>query len=137
MQRRFIALLVALSAALTFATAAGAAILARGTFVSFGGEPAAGAVTLVALPDGGRVLRFTKSAIGPGPALHIYLVAGNVNASADVKVYKDLGRLKATKGSQSYTIPRGLDTRRFRTVVVWCAEFKVAFGKALLKLVKG
>ena len=133
MQRRFVAVLVGTSVALVLATIASAAVVARGAFVSIGGEPAAGNVTLVALPNGSRFLRFTKSAIGPGPALHIYLVAGNVNASSDVKVFKDLGRLKATTGSQSYAIPRGLDTRRFRTVVVWCAEFKVAFGRVLLK----
>ena len=136
MQRSVVVFLVGSAAAFAFAASAGAAIIARGAFVSIGDEPAAGVVTLVAVPGGGRVLRFTKSAIGPGPALHIYLVAGNVNASADVKVFKDLGRLKATRGSQSYTIPRGLDTRRFHTVVVWCAEFKVAFGRALLTPVR-
>ena len=133
MQRRLVAVLISIAAAITLVASAGAAVIARGTFVSIDNEPAAGNVTVVKIANGSRILRFTKTAIGPGPALRIYLVAGIVNASTDVKVFRDLGRLKATTGSQSYTIPRSVDVRRFRTVVVWCADFSVAFGKAVLR----
>ena len=136
MHRRVLVGIAAACVALVLGGAADAAVIARGTLVSIGGEPAAGVATLAMRPDGARTLTFTKSAIGPGPALHIYLVAGTVNTSSDVKVFKDLGRLKRTTGTQSYSIPRGLDTRRFRTAVVWCADFNVAFGKALLTQVK-
>jgi Electron transfer DM13 len=126
------------ASALGLATTADAAgkPVARGKFVSIDNEPAAGNVALVRLASGKRVLRFTKSAIGPGPALRIYLVKGTVRGNKDVRTFRDLGPLKATTGSQSYAVPRRLDTRRFRSVVVWCADFSVAFGSALLKPVQ-
>jgi Electron transfer DM13 len=127
----------ALSALGVAATAdAAAKPVARGKFVSIDNEPAAGKVVLVRLANGKRVLRFTKSAIGPGPALRIYLVAGTVKGNKDVRVYRDLGALKKTTGSQSYPVPRGVNTLRFRSVVVWCADFSVAFGSAVLRPVK-
>lgn len=133
MQRAFMAVGATLATSLVLATYASAGVISRGMFTSINNEPAAGNVTLVKLADGRRLLRFTNSAIGPGPRLHVYLVAGTVGGSADVKVFKDLGPLKATTGSQSYSVPRSVDSKRFRTVVIWCAEFSVAFGKAVLR----
>ena len=47
-------------------------------------------------------------------------------------MFVDLGRLKAFSGSQNYTIPQGLDHRRYGSVVVWCEQFGVLISPAKL-----
>jgi hypothetical protein len=41
-----------------------------------------------------------------------------------------LGSLKGASGAQAYEIPAGTDLDTFRSVVVWCEDFSVAFGAA-------
>lgn len=74
--------------------------------------------------------------VGPGPAFHVYLVPkANVRASSDVEgtMFVDLGKLRAFKGSQNYSIPRGVDLRNYQSVVIWCAEFGVLISPADLE----
>ncbi|NKB55312.1 MAG: hypothetical protein GKS00_03155 [Alphaproteobacteria bacterium] len=74
--------------------------------------------------------------VGPGPKYHVYLVPkANVRESGDVKqtMFVDLGRLRAFKGSQKYTIPAGLGLNKFESVVIWCEEFSVLISPADLK----
>ncbi|MFQ5973712.1 MAG: DM13 domain-containing protein [Alphaproteobacteria bacterium] len=73
--------------------------------------------------------------VGPGPAFHVYLVdhpevraRGHVNDSKFV----DLGRLKAFKGSQTYTVPHGLSALDYASVVIWCKEFGVLISPAAI-----
>jgi hypothetical protein len=40
--------------------------------------------------------------------------------------------LKGNLGSQNYAIPAGIDVARYRSAVVWCNRFSVAFGAAPL-----
>ncbi len=71
--------------------------------------------------------------VGPGPKFHVYLVAKpSIRASGDVKEsgYVDLGRLRSFKGSQKYAVPNGIDPKRYRSVVIWCAEFAVLISPA-------
>jgi hypothetical protein len=71
--------------------------------------------------------------VGPGPAYHVYLVPkANVRSSDDVKdkMYVDLGRLRAFKGSQRYAIPDGVNLKDFPSVVIWCARFDVLISPA-------
>ena len=73
--------------------------------------------------------------VGPGPAFHVYLVPKpNILESDDVKgtMFVDLGRLRAFKGSQKYTIPAGINLKDFPSVVIWCAEFGVLISPAAL-----
>ena len=75
--------------------------------------------------------------VGPGPKFHVYLVPDNdVQTSDDVRntMYVDLGRLKAFKGSQNYTIPAGVNLSDFGSVVIWCEQFNVLISPATLKL---
>ena len=44
----------------------------------------------------------------------------------------DLGDLKGNIGPQNYEIPEGVDLSRYKTVVIWCVRFGVAFGAAEL-----
>jgi Electron transfer DM13 len=71
--------------------------------------------------------------VGPGPAFHVYLVPQpNVRSEADVKdkMYVDLGRLRAFKGSQRYAVPAGVDLTNFPSVVIWCERFGVLISPA-------
>jgi len=73
--------------------------------------------------------------VGPGPKFHVYLVPhDNVTESADVEgtMYIDLGRLKAFKGSQNYSVPAGVDLAQFGSVVIWCEKFGVLISPAKL-----
>ena len=74
--------------------------------------------------------------VGPGPKFHVYLVPkAMVRESAHVaqSMFVDLGRLRAFKGSQKYTIPAGIDLTKFDSVVIWCEQFKVLISPADLK----
>lgn len=74
--------------------------------------------------------------VGPGPKYHVYLVPKPmVRESAHVAqtMFIDLGRLRAFKGSQNYTIPAGVDLSKFDSVVIWCEQFKVLISPADLK----
>jgi hypothetical protein len=74
--------------------------------------------------------------VGPGPKFHVYLVPEkNVIPSTNVPktMYVDLGRLKAFKGSQNYSIPDGVDLSRYSSVVIWCEQFGVLISPAALK----
>lgn len=71
--------------------------------------------------------------VGPGPKFHVYLVPkAMVRESAHVAqtMFVDLGRLRAFKGSQQYTIPAGIDLSKFDSVVIWCEQFKVLISPA-------
>jgi hypothetical protein len=71
--------------------------------------------------------------VGPGPKFHVYLVPkGKIRASSDLtgEMFVDLGRLRAFKGSQRYTIPGGVDLSRFQSVIIWCEQFSVLISPA-------
>lgn len=73
--------------------------------------------------------------VGPGPAFHVYLVPQK-NVTTDTKVaetmFVDLGRLRAFKGSQVYSIPAGVDLKNYGSIVIWCKEFSVLISPATL-----
>jgi len=71
--------------------------------------------------------------VGPGPKFHVYLVPREkIRDSSDVKdtMFVDLGRLRAFKGSQKFSIPQGIDLTRYPSVVIWCAQFDVLISPA-------
>jgi len=71
--------------------------------------------------------------VGPGPKYHVYLVPkANIRKEADVKtaMFIDLGRLRAFKGSQRYSIPDGVDLKKYQSVVIWCEQFGVLISPA-------
>ena len=74
--------------------------------------------------------------VGPGPAFHVYLVPKasiRTNAEMTGVMYVDLGRLRAFKGSQRYTIPAGVNLKDYPSVIVWCERFSVLISPADLK----
>jgi hypothetical protein len=75
--------------------------------------------------------------VGPGPAFHVYLVPkASIRSSSEMKdvMFVDLGRLRAFKGSQRYTIPAGVDVAKYPSVIIWCERFGVLISPADLKI---
>lgn len=102
--------------------------LGRGGFES-AAHDTTGKATLIRLAEGGRVLTLTDFETDPGPDLRVYLVTGDVD---DLGGVVDLGGLKGNRGDQQYDVKRSVDAERYRTVVIWCRAFSVAFGSARL-----
>lgn len=88
-----------------------------------------GQASLIELAEGGRVLTLTDFETDPGPDLRVYLATGDTDELGDVV---DLGTLKGNRGDQQYDVAASIDTDRYRTVVIWCRAFSVAFGSAEL-----
>jgi hypothetical protein len=104
--------------------------LAKGTFQAADEGSASGSATLIRKAAGGRVLTLTNFAVNNGPDLRVYLVPGD---GRDTGRHIDLGGLKGNKGNQGYDVPSGADTGTYRTVVIWCRAFSVAFARAPLR----
>ena len=63
--------------------------------------------------------------------MRVYLVPRGVTRDGDVrKDFKDLGRLKGSKGNQQYSIPASVDLRRYRSVVFWCVPFTAILARS-------
>jgi electron transfer DM13 len=74
--------------------------------------------------------------VGPGPAFHVYLVPkASIRSSSDLKevMFVDLGGLRAFKGSQSYSIPAGVNLKNYQSVIIWCERFGVLISPADLR----
>jgi hypothetical protein len=67
--------------------------------------------------------------VSNGPDLRVYLVPGDGKDTGD---RIDLGGLKGNIGNQQYDVPAGANTAKYRTVVIWCRSFSVAFARATL-----
>jgi hypothetical protein len=73
--------------------------------------------------------------VGPGPKFHVYLVPEtNVTTATPVARTKfvDLGRLKAFKGAQNYSVPEDVKLTDYPHVVIWCEQFGVLISPARL-----
>lgn len=109
-------------------------VLAAGEFQSQE-HTTSGTASLVALPDGSRVVRLENLAGSDGPDVRVWL--SGLGAGGDWFKYRsgphlDLGPLRATHGNQNYIVPPGADLTGLGTVVLWCDRFSVAFGSAAL-----
>ena len=111
--------------------AATSATVAQGNLVPLNHEAAGKAIAVEA--SGGRTLRFEDFAVENGPDLVVYLSAAEPSAGRALgDDFVDLGVLKANKGNQNYEIPAGTDLQKYKTAVVWCRRFTVAFAAATL-----
>lgn len=103
--------------------------LLSGSFVD-GDAIHRGSGTVAVVDDGERFLLVFGDdvSITPGPDLFVYL---SPNAPGeDLGEFVSLGVLAATDGAQVYVMPENIEG--FRTVVVWCRAFGVAFATAEL-----
>jgi hypothetical protein len=87
-------------------------------------HPASGQVTLFTQNDMSYV-RYENFKTLNGPDLFVYL-------STDLKAtdYVNLGKLRATEGNINYLIPKDVDVKKYKYVLVWCKQFGVLFNYA-------
>jgi len=77
--------------------------------------------------SGVKELRFENFSSSNGPDLRVYL-SKDLSASSFIS----LGKLKSTSGNQNYLIPGNPDFKEFRYVLIWCEQFTVRFGSAIV-----
>ena len=112
-------------------------VLAQGAIISHE-HASSGAVRVLELADGSRVLRFEGLDTSDGPDLRVWLTDAPVLEGTagwhvfDDGRYLDLGELKANRGDQNYPIPAEADLADYTSVSVWCRRFAVSFGAAAL-----
>ena len=110
------------------------ATLLSGAFHSVAHETE-GSATLLALPDGKRILRLTNFQTSNGPDVRVYLVAAEDAADNETVTragFIELGKLKGTEGDQNYEVPENVDIDTYRAATIWCARFGVNFATAPL-----
>jgi len=78
--------------------------------------------------DGVKTLLIENFMTDNGPDLNVYMATGT-----DATSYIDLGDLKGTQGSLSYTLPSEFDHTAQPFVLIWCVQFSVLFGNAELQ----
>ena len=107
--------------------------LARGSFVSLD-HGTSGAVQVLEVGDGDRVVRLEGLATDNGPDLYLYLSTNPADGEEQAfdDEFVNLGRLKGNQGDQNYELPAGVDLDRFSSVVIWCDRFNSAFGAAAI-----
>ncbi len=110
---------------------AGPQTLGSGTFRSYE-HSTSGTAKLVKLADGRVFLRLENFNTSNGPDVKVWLTGANVDQAEKSKdaAYVNLGDLKANNGNQNYQVPAGADLAKYKTVVIWCDRFSVAFGAA-------
>ena len=102
-----------------------------GTFrgVGDGFHNAEGKVSIVSLTDGSKILSLENFKSTNGPNVHVYL-----STDEHATNFIDLGKLKANSGNQNYNIPLGTDVTKHNIVLIWCKDFSVLFGSAILTI---
>ena len=60
------------------------------------------------------------------------LLSTVVATDLTAKTYVSLGDLKGLDGDYQYSIPTGTDLESLKYVIVWCVDFDVSFGHAVL-----
>jgi len=60
-----------------------------------------------------------------GPALYVYL-----SRDRSVSNSINLGELKSTSGTFSYSVDASVNSKEYPYVLIWCREFAVLFGSA-------
>jgi len=106
-------------------------VLAQGSFVPRD-HPASGTASVLGDGTDQRFLRFEDFATDNGPDLNVYLSTAPADADQGAfdDDFVDLGDLQGNVGDQNYEVPADVDLARYRTVVIWCVRFGVAFGAA-------
>ena len=120
------------TALLTAPASAQAMMMHAGSLHSLG-APTSGKVSVSAA--GGKVtvkLSALKTEPGPGPQVGLYAAAAPGKGTKDTDIargeYVKVGDLRKFSGNFSFTAPAGTEIADYRSVVLWCADVKTAFG---------
>lgn len=107
--------------------------LFSGPFQSYE-HPTSGTAELIATAAGKQVVRLANFETSNGPDVRVWLASAEANNAEDADAGKhvDLGELKGNKGNQNYEVPQSASDNNWKSVVIWCDRFSVAFGAAPL-----
>lgn len=115
------------------APAAQPAVLSSGEFRNLEHETE-GTAKIVRLADGSRVVRLEEFRTSSGPDVVVILSSTPATEDSwgayDDGDFVNLGELRGNVGNQNYKIPANVDLAKYRSVVIWCRRFNVAFGAA-------
>ena len=102
-----------------------ATLVSKANFSS-NAHPTSGCVNLYQ-KSGSYFLEFEGFKTDKGPDLRVYLskAANNTN-------FIELGTLKANNGNFYYSLPNTILLPDYKYVLIWCEDFSVLFGNALL-----
>lgn len=117
----------------TLAVSDKTAVLQTGTFKDADSVHRGSGQVSVIKNAGETVVRFTDFEVTNGPDLYVWMVkAASPADSAAVKQseWVELGVLKGNIGNQNYTLPAGVDSADYGSVVIWCKQFGVLFASA-------
>ena len=81
------------------------------------------------LDDAKTILIFADFKTDDGPKLNVYLSTDKNSTD-----FVDLGTLKGISGNFEYAIPENTDLTKYKVVSIWCVDFSVSFGHAILNL---
>jgi Electron transfer DM13 len=101
--------------------------LKEGTFTGNMSYTVSGKVKLYE-DKGKKYLYFENYTSSNGPDLRVY-ISTNTQASQFVS----LGKLKGVSGAQVYLITNPPDFTQYNKVLIWCQQFSVLFGAAMLQ----
>ncbi len=96
----------------------------KGDFVSDAHETTGTA----SLNEDETILKFIDFKTDNGPLLEVYLSTDEAATE-----YVSLGDLKGIEGNFEYSIPSGTDLTKYKYVLIWCVDFSVSFGHAILE----
>jgi hypothetical protein len=97
---------------------------------------ASGQAVLAREADGSYVVRLQDLDAANGPDLYVY-VSEHPNPNNSDELHQgghNLGTLKATNGSFSYTLAPEIDPAKIKSVVIYCRAFSVIFSTASLQI---
>lgn len=96
----------------------------QGDFIS-GAHTTTGVATV---NDSETILRLTDFITDNGPLLEVYLASNEL-----VIDFITLGELQGINGDYDYELPANVDLDRYNHVIIWCVDFSVNFGYAVLQ----
>jgi hypothetical protein len=116
-------------------TAAGTRTLARGRFYGID-QVGRGRVTIYRLANGRHALRLDNFYVTPNIDLDIRL--SPLREPRTTRQYRSAPSVRVqwldvTTGSMNFLVPRNVDPRRYRSVVIWCQNIISAYAAATLR----
>ena len=96
-----------------------------------------GSAHLYRLADGRPALRLDGFRTSANTDLYVWLsTAARPRTTKQVVAAPQVGKLvllKSTIGEQNYVLPRSIDTRRVRSIVIWCVPIQIVYTVAALR----
>ncbi len=78
--------------------------------------------------NGSKNLVFEGFKTDSGPDLRVYVSKTTGNSD-----FVEIGTLKSTSGNFYYSFDNSINTTDYKYVLIWCEDFSVLFGNALLR----